>query len=141
MDISAKVATSQLKGTLSVPYIRGSMSATSLNTSLGKVAILGASTYKALSASIVTLTLPCILAKGHNREVEADKMAYAKRVDTVGDVIYIGEAAVGTQDYQPLWRIKRTTLLDDGDDVVTEYADGNGNFDNSWEDRLTKSYS
>lgn len=66
---------------------------------------------------------------------------YATRTDFVtANLAYVGEALPGTLDSAPSWRIKRLTLgLDD--DVVTEWADGNANFDNVWNDRATLSYS
>lgn len=66
---------------------------------------------------------------------------YASRTDFVtANLAYIGEALPGTLESAPSWRIKRLTLgLDD--DVVTEWADGNANFDNVWNDRASLSYS
>lgn len=66
---------------------------------------------------------------------------YATRTDFVSATLaYVGEAAPGTLDAAPAWRIKRLTLgLDD--DVVTEWADGNANFDNVWNNRASLSYS
>lgn len=66
---------------------------------------------------------------------------YAARTDFVtANLAYVGEALPGTLESAPSWRIKRLTLgLDD--DVVTEWADGNANFDNVWNDRATLSYS
>jgi hypothetical protein len=66
---------------------------------------------------------------------------YATRTDFVSSSLaYVGEAVPGTLDSAPAWRIKRLTIAAD-DDVTTEWADGNANFDNAWADRLTLSYS
>lgn len=70
-----------------------------------------------------------------------DEAVYAKRVDFADDAtIYRGEAAVGTTDAQPLWRIRRITLAGDGD-VTEEWAGGSAAFDKSWDDRATLGYS
>jgi hypothetical protein len=66
---------------------------------------------------------------------------YATRTDFVSaSLAYVGEAAPGTLDSAPAWRIKRLTLGAD-DDVTTEWADGNANFDNAWSDRASASYA
>ena len=66
---------------------------------------------------------------------------YATRTDFVSATLaYVGEALPGTLDSAPSWRIKRLTLgLDD--DVTTEWADGNANFDNVWNNRAALAYS
>ena len=70
-----------------------------------------------------------------------DDAVFAKRVDFADDTtIYRGEAAVGTTDAQPLWRIRRITLAGDGD-VTEEWASGSAAFDKSWNDRATLGYS
>lgn len=67
---------------------------------------------------------------------------YATRTDVQSDgaLIYKAEAAVGTTDSQPLWRISRITIASD-DDLTTEWAGGNAAFDKAWTDRLTLGYS
>jgi hypothetical protein len=66
---------------------------------------------------------------------------YAKRVDFISDaLIYRGEAAVGTTNAQPLWRICRITIGGD-DDMTEEWAGGTAAFDKAWADRLTLGYS
>lgn len=70
-----------------------------------------------------------------------DAMPYAERVDFVGeDVIYKGYAVPGTLDSAPLWRIKKLTLSPD-DDVMTQWAGGNGDFVNVWANRASYSYT
>lgn len=74
-------------------------------------------------------------------------MTPAERIDFQDNetVIYNGEADPGSLDSQPVWRIKRTTLIEPSSnldvEVVVEWADGNAEFDNVWDDRLTLSYS
>lgn len=70
-----------------------------------------------------------------------EDMPYAKRVDFVSDTeFYKGEAAVGEQTSAASWRIQKTILGNDGDVTVT-WADGNSNFDNVWDNRVSLSYS
>ncbi len=65
---------------------------------------------------------------------------YAKRVDFISEsLIYRGEAAVGTKNAQPLWRICRITIGSD-DDVTEEWAGGNAAFDKAWADRAVLGY-
>ena len=74
-------------------------------------------------------------------QVGAEEVEYAKRVDFItDDEFYKGEAAAGSADSAAAWRIQHTVIGVDGD-VDTKWADGNTNFDNVWDDRLTLSYS
>lgn len=68
-------------------------------------------------------------------------MVYSKRVDFVGeDVIYRGEAAVGSSEANPVWRIRKVVLAQD-DDVTETWAGGTAVFDKVWSDRATYIYS
>jgi hypothetical protein len=65
---------------------------------------------------------------------------YTQHIDYISEsVTYIGQANPGTNDSDPLWRIKKITST--GDDIDIQYADGNANFDNIWDDRVSLSYS
>lgn len=69
-----------------------------------------------------------------------DEMPYAERIDIVNDsLIYKAQANPGTSDSAALWRIRRLTIGIDGD-VVTQWADGNANFDNVWTNRASLNY-
>lgn len=71
--------------------------------------------------------------------VEED-MPYAKRIDIVSDeLIYRGEAAVGSLDNAPAWRIRKLTMNADGD-VMETWAGGNANFDKVWANRASLEY-
>jgi len=59
--------------------------------------------------------------------------------EEVGGTTYIGEAEPGSLFANPVWRIKR--IVEDGPDSVITWADGNSDFDNIWNDRLSLSYS
>jgi hypothetical protein len=72
-------------------------------------------------------------------------MKYTKRVDEVGALIYIGEATPGTAASSALWRVQRITLTDapstSTNDVLIEWADGDANFNNIWDNRASLTYS
>lgn len=63
---------------------------------------------------------------------------FTKRIDQVGDVIYIGETIPGTHTSDAFWRIKRVTTV--GDDITIEWASG-GQMTAVWDDRLTVVYT
>lgn len=73
--------------------------------------------------------------------ISDEEMPYAKRVDFVSDnELYKGEAVVGSLVTTSVWRIRKIVISNDGD-VSEIWADGNSNYDNSWANRLTYSYS
>lgn len=66
--------------------------------------------------------------------------ALSERIDVASaTVTYIGEAIVGTLGSAPTWRIQRVTVA--GAVTSIEWADGNANADNVWDDRASLSYS
>ncbi len=70
-----------------------------------------------------------------------EDVPYAKQTDFVtDDLIYRGEAAVGSLTSASAWRIRKLVIGVDGD-VSETWADGNANFDNVWDNRLSLSYS
>ena len=52
---------------------------------------------------------------------------------------YIGESSFGTATSSPTWRIFRLSYI--GSSFTLDYADGNDNFDNIWDDRASLFYS
>jgi hypothetical protein len=54
-------------------------------------------------------------------------------------VLYSGWAAAGTAESEADWKIRRRTFT--GDDFKDEWVDGNANFDNVWNNRLSLTYS
>lgn len=65
---------------------------------------------------------------------------YAARLDKVSSTLfYGGKAAPGSATSAAVWQIQQITLV--SDDVEILWADGDGNFDNVWDDRLSLSYS
>jgi len=63
----------------------------------------------------------------------------AIQLDDTGSSTYIGEAFPGTPTSSALWRIKR--VVETGPDSEITWADGNSDFDNIWDNRLSLSYS
>lgn len=70
-----------------------------------------------------------------------EEMVYSKRTDFVSDsLIYRAEAAPGTLDTAPSWRIRQLSIGIDGD-VVEKLANGSASFNNAWSDRAALNYS
>ena len=63
---------------------------------------------------------------------------FALRLATVGDIDYVGEAAVNTLDSAASWRIKR---VDSSSGTVIKWADGNASFDNVWDNGAGTDYT
>lgn len=62
------------------------------------------------------------------------------RVDEASSTVtYVGKSYAGTSPATALWRISRITVT--GTVTVIEYADGNTNLDNIWNNRAALSYS
>jgi hypothetical protein len=56
------------------------------------------------------------------------------------EVTYRGDALPGTVTSAASWRVQQLTLQSDGDMAIL-FADGDDNFDNIWDNRLSLSYS
>lgn len=74
-----------------------------------------------------------------------NSVALTTRLDTIDpaatpEVTYKGEAIPGTLTSAALWRVSRITIQADGD-IEIVFADGDSNFDNIWDNRLSLSYS
>ena len=64
----------------------------------------------------------------------------ATRLDDVGGgVTYVGKAVAGTLTSVASWKIEK--IVQTGADIAITWADGNTNYDNIWDDRLSLSYS
>jgi len=65
------------------------------------------------------------------------------RMDTKSttSVTYIGYAQIGIATSVAAWRILRLNESGSPETLVTEYADGNANFDKIWDNRASLSYS
>jgi hypothetical protein len=66
--------------------------------------------------------------------------SYSKRYDQPStSIAYLGNAVPGASESASVWQIQRFTYS--GNNVTVEFADGNQNFDNSWTNRTSLSYS
>lgn len=63
----------------------------------------------------------------------------AQRVDdsTTPNTVYIGYAALGSLEADPVWRMKKIDTTSGAD---TTWADGDDSYDNIWNDRTTLTY-
>lgn len=65
---------------------------------------------------------------------------YETRVDEPNAATtYVGQAATNSAVGDPVWKIKR--ILISGTETIIEWADGNSNFDNVWNNRASLTYS
>lgn len=73
--------------------------------------------------------------------VEGDIQVYSKRIDFISDnELYRGEAAVGSSESDPVWRIRKITISPTSD--ITEiWAEGVSSFSKIWNNRLVYNYS
>ena len=69
----------------------------------------------------------------------AASVVYAIRIDEASaTVTYIGKAATGSATSGALWQVQK---IDTTTGTVITWADGNGDFDNIWDNRATLTYS
>ena len=61
------------------------------------------------------------------------------QVDTVGNTTYLGYADAGSVTSGAVWAVKR--IVESGNDVVITWADGDKDYNNIWDNRLTLTYS
>lgn len=73
--------------------------------------------------------------------IAEEDVVYSKRIDFINDdLLYKGEAPVGSSESAPVWRVRKITVSPDGD--VTElWAGGSADFDKAWSGRLGFVYS
>lgn len=104
----------------------GGISGTTITDVAGKLS---------LDVNVTDITL-----SASNDSMETRSLAMKTLVDEASaTVTYVGEAAVGSSLSTALWRIKR--LTQSGTVLLIEWADGNSNFDNIWDNRASLSYS
>jgi hypothetical protein len=70
--------------------------------------------------------------------VSMSPLTQAVKLATSGNYTYVGKAAIGSLGSASVWQIQR---IDQTSGLVIEWADGNANFDNKWNDYLILSYS
>jgi hypothetical protein len=65
----------------------------------------------------------------------------AVRLDVASSTVtYVGKAVVGASTAAASWKVFRMTTASDGD-LTIEYADGDADFDNVWDNRAGLSYT
>jgi hypothetical protein len=57
---------------------------------------------------------------------------------TTANVTYIGQAAIGSDESQAVWQVKK---VDETSGIIITWADGDANFDNIWNNRTSLTYS
>lgn len=73
-------------------------------------------------------------------DVEQQPSLVVEKIDQASaSVTYIGQAAPGTATSTAGWRIQRMSVS--GTVTTLEYADGDLNFNNIWDNRVSLSYS
>ncbi len=73
-------------------------------------------------------------------EISASSDGAAKRIDWASQtVLYTGWASPGTSSSSASWKIRRRSFS--GDDFIDEWADGDTESDNVWDDRAALAYS
>lgn len=79
------------------------------------------------------------MAIGPNGEMLLSKFDFKTEVDSASSTVtYIGYASPGSAKSSAIWKVKK---IDTSSGVEITYADGNGNFDNVWDNRASLSYS
>lgn len=68
------------------------------------------------------------------------KKIQALDYDVDGNVVYQGSAAAGSSKAASVWRIVKMVYAS-GNLTDVQYADGNINFDNVWDNRASLNYS
>lgn len=95
------------------------------------------------SASTNVLTLDydtTTMSDADELQIYYDMGSLVKRVDEASaTVTYIGQAQDGSSIGNAVWQIQRITSS--GGATEIEWADGNNNFDNVWDDRASLTYS
>lgn len=74
--------------------------------------------------------------------VSEEDAVYSKRVDFISDdLLYKGEATVGSLETDPAWRVRLITISNVDGDVSETWASGTAEFNKVWADRATFTYS
>lgn len=86
-----------------------------------------------IKASDLSEEVATAIVSDRAREV---KIAY----DGAGNITHFGRAAPGSNTFDAVWEIRRLNYDGAGNPTGWEYADGNGNFDNIWDNYASLSY-
>lgn len=80
------------------------------------------------------------MADADELQIYYDMGSLVKRVDEASaTVTYVGQAQDGSDIADPVWQIQRITSS--GGATEIEWADGNNDFDNVWDDRSSLTYN
>jgi hypothetical protein len=73
--------------------------------------------------------------------IESQEQQFALRIDdqSVAGVAFIGKAPLGSLPSAAVWQIKK--IDETGSVLIINWADGDSNFDNIWNDRVSLTYS
>lgn len=82
-----------------------------------------------------------LIQAGGGTGTPLEEAKLSKRIDTVGDFVYIGEADPGTAEDVAFWRISRVFVDPVTDDISITWAGTTANFDKLWTEHLTLTYS
>jgi hypothetical protein len=89
----------------------------------------------ALDVNVADITLDA-----SNDSVSTKALEETVRIDDASSsVSYFGYASVGASESSSVWKIKKLTTS--GSSTKVEFADGNTNYDNSWESRASLTYN
>ena len=94
-----------------------------------------------VATNVLTLTYDTTaMADADNLQIYYDMGSLVKRVDEASaTVTYVGQAQDGSDIADPAWQIQRITSS--GGATEIEWADGNNDFDNVWDDRSSLTYN
>lgn len=112
-----------------------------ITTDKGTVVTLSSESTVLLESPRTNILVTGVVGPSGADGINEEDMVYSKRVDFVGDTeLYKAEAAVGSAESSPSWRIRKIALGTDGD-VTETWASGNSLFDKVWTNRTNLIYS
>ncbi|MBU2613386.1 hypothetical protein KJ925_02940 [Patescibacteria group bacterium] len=121
---------------VNVSSLSGGTSSFSDATDVAKSALVDADRH--VQVDVLSSTLPTSASTETTLQtISFGGFKFTIRLDTVGAIDYVGEAAIGTATSALSWRIKR---LDNTTGIVLQWA-GTGVFDQRWDDRATLTYT
>lgn len=72
--------------------------------------------------------------------IKTEGDVYSMKIDELADgTVYVGKALAGSATSSSVWQIKKISVS--GTVTTIAWADGNQEFDNSWDNRALLSYS
>lgn len=69
--------------------------------------------------------------------------SYTTRIDTASTtgITYVGKAVPGSATSNPVWQIQRIDETQTPETTIILWADGNADFDNTWNNRTSLTYA